>query len=499
MSGAFQDLRGSGDRAVGEAVPPRYATAVARSFAWQGGASFLAQAVSWLSTIVVIRLLSPSDYGLMAMATLFVGFLMLVSDLGVGAAAIQARSLDHRQLRELSGLALLSNVLVGATAFLAAPMVAQFFGETRLVPVVRMLSVVFVGAAFYVIPQSLVIRELRFDQKAKADVLAATLGALCSLWLALSGFGIWSLVGGVLTLHGVKAVTFQALRPCLFMPAFSFRATKGSLRFGRLITLNRILWFSYGNLDIAIAGRMLGKNIVGLYSVALSLASVPLEKIMPAITQVSFAAFSLIQEDRERVRRNVLRAIEAVSLIAFPTFVGMAAVAPEFVPLVLGQKWIEIVLPFQILCLVLPLKSLGSLFPPALFAIDRPQVNVVNMALSLAGMGVAFVVGVQYGLIGLCLAWLAGYPIIFCVTAYRALGALGVSVRKAALGVRFPLVATLVMAFALAASRLTLGPVLTAPALLGTLIVVGVSSYAIMVVAFNRHVLRSFWALTRAN
>lgn len=490
---------------AGDALPEEelsadlYRTRVAKSFLWQGGAKFLGQAISWLSTVMVIRLLTPDDYGLMAMATLVVGLLMLVSDLGVSAATIQVRNLNPEQLGELFGFAILVNCVAAGVVFLGAPVAAAFFREPRLIGLLRILSGGFLLVALYVLPESLLMRDLRFDQKARADVLATAVSAVLTFSLALKGFGVWSLVGGSLTIHGVRALVFRVLRPRPLVPRFSFGRIKGMLEFGKLITLNRILWFSYENLDVAIAGRVLGKSLVGIYSVALSLASIPLEKIIPIITQVSFAAFSRIQTDSGRVRRNVLRALQAVSLLALPTSVGMAVVAPEFIQLVLGPKWIQTVAPFQIVCLILPLRALGALLPPALFGIGQPFVNIVNMAITLGVMSVAFLVGIQYGIIGLCLGWAVAYPLVFCVTAHRSLRALGIPVREAVSVVRFPVGATLIMAVGVIGGRTALDAVLAPPALLASLVVLGVGIYAGMVIGFNRNAFPAFRGLLRTN
>jgi len=470
---------------------------VLRSFAWQGGAVALGQVVSWISTLIVIRMLSPNDYGLMAMANLFVGLLLLVSDLGVGSAAVQSRNLDRDAVRVLFGLVIATNLAGAALTWVASPWIAAFFAEPRLVPMLRVMSLGFGLVALYVLPQALLMRDLHFDRKARADVFAATLAALVTLSLAASGLGVWALVGGMLSTHCLRALAFQVLRPCLPLPSFAFRSSRDSVQFGALVTLSRILWWSYGNLDVAIAGRVLGKTLLGTYSVALSLASIPLDKVMPIVTQVSFAAFSRIQDDHERVERNVLRALQAVSLVALPGFVGMAAVAPEAIPLILGAKWEATVIPFQLLCTILPLKALAAVLSPALFGIGRPWVNVVNMAITLTVMAIAFAVGVRNGLLGLCLAWVIAYPAVFCITSARSLRALDLAPARVWAAVRFFFGATLAMLLALEALRLALAPITQTAVLLGTLIACGAAVYGLAVWIFQRPLLRSFWSLAR--
>jgi O-antigen/teichoic acid export membrane protein len=276
---------------------------VIRSFLWQGGAQFGTQLVSWVSTLIVIRLLTPSDYGLLAMATLVLGLLFVVADLGFGSAVVQSKALDERSLRELGGVILLVNLVYGVCVWLGALPLSAFFNEPRLVPIIRALSLNFLFIAMFTLPQSLLIREMDFARKARVDVSAAIASAVVSLALAVLGFGVWALVGGMLALNLTKALLFQWTRPVFGVLPRRLDVLRPLMGFGLLISLDRILFFAYGQADIAIGGRVLGTETLGLYAIALSLAAMPMEKVLPVVTQVSFAAFSLIQEDRARVNR----------------------------------------------------------------------------------------------------------------------------------------------------------------------------------------------------
>jgi O-antigen/teichoic acid export membrane protein len=473
---------------------------VIASLLWQGSASVVSQLTSWLATLVVIRLLSPSDYGLMAMAGLSIGFLMLIGDLGVGPVIVQASALKRPQLQALFGVAFLAYLLGAVVAFASAPVAAAFFAEPRLVAIVRALSLSFVFAGLYAVPQALVLRTLEFHRQAKIDVLATLTSSIVALALALQGWGAWSLVAATLASQAFKAIAFQIVRPCLFLPLPSFAVVRDMAHFGGLVTVDRILWFGYTNLDIAIAGRTLGGALVGLYSVALSLASIPFDKVMSIVTQVSFSAFSRTQDDRESLRRGMLQALEAVSLLAFPTFFGMAVVAPDALAVFVGPKWADAVLPFQILCLALPFRSLGLLFAPALFGTGRPRVAVENNAIMLASVAVALIVGVQWGVVGLCVGWLVGYIPVFCVTAYRTLATLEMAVGEAVAVIGLPLAATLAMSVGVVGARILLTEALPHDALphivaLVSLSLLGAGIYGGLIAVFRPQLLRSYWTL----
>jgi O-antigen/teichoic acid export membrane protein len=467
---------------------------IVASLLWLGSASVLGQLVSWCSTVLVIRLLSPDDYGLMAMAVLSIGFLITIGDLGVGAVIVQASTLDQPRLRALFGLALVTYLAAAVVAFTTAPLVAAFFSEPRLIPLVRVLSVCFVFLAAYAMPQALIVRALQFDRKARVEMATAIVSSVLGLVLAVAGWGVWALVGAVVASHAARAVGFQFMRPCLFLPIPSITGLRGSVHFGGWVTLDRVLWFAYTNLDVAIAGRALGGSLLGVYSVALSLASIPLDKVMSLVTEVSFSAFSRVQGDRARVERGMLRALESVSLLAFPSFLGMAMVAEEVIDVFLGAKWAGAVLPFQILCLGFSFRAVGLLFAPALFAAGKPRLAVENNAITLAGVAVALGVGVQWGVVGLCVGWVVGYLPVFCVIAHRTLRALEIPARQAVSAIGFSLAAAATMAGALAVARLVVNETLPAAAELAGFIVLGASVYGVVVLAVRPQVFRPFLA-----
>jgi teichuronic acid exporter len=466
------------------------------SLVWLGSASLFGQIVSWLSTLVVIRLLSPDDYGLIVMAMLPITFLLVVGDLGLGVVVVQAPALGQPQLRALFGASLVTHVLAAVLVFVAAPLVATFFGEPQLVPLVRALSLCFVFVGVYALPQALIARALQFDRKAKGDSLAALASSIVAVALATGGGGPWALVGAALVAHAFRAVAFQILHPCFFLRLPGLAELRGSVRFAGWVTVDRALWFGYTNLDVAIAGRVLGGAVLGVYSVAVSLASIPLDKVMPVVNEISLSAFSRIQNDRERVRRGMLRALETVGLVAFPAFLGLAAVAPEVVDVFLGERWNGAVLPLQILCLVFPFRALGLLFAPALFGSGRPRLVVENNALTLGCVGIALGVGVQWGVVGLCVGWVAGYVPVFCVAAHRTLRALDIPAREVMAKLALPIVAAAVMAAAVGTARALASDAWPSVAVLIGLIVCGVGIYVGAVAAFRPEVVRSVRVLS---
>jgi teichuronic acid exporter len=462
---------------------------------WTASGRFLGQLVAWGVTFVVIRILSPQDYGLLAMATVLTGFAALFSEFGLSWALVHARELDTQTLRRAFGLVLVVNGALSAFVFAVAPLVAAFFGEARLTDIVRVLGIQFLIFAPGVIPDSMLQRKLEFKWRSLVELSSTIAGAATTLGFAVAGFGVWSLVYGSLLMAVWRTVGINMAHPFLHLPSFVFRGLGRLFAFGGYVALSKFLMYLYLSADTVIGGRVLGKEQIGYYSVGMSLASLPLLRISVILNEVAFPAFTHIQDERDRVGGYLLQSVRLLSLFAFPVFWGIAAVSPEIVGVFLGAKWEPAIVPLQLLALVMPVRMIGQLMSPTLQGMGKVKLVVVNQLLACVVMTVAFLVGVQFGIIGLSLAWLIAFPAIFLVNlttwlpivrlrAAQLLGAMG---RSALAGVGM---------FAAVAAVRSLWSV-DGPYALLLYILVGAASYSGLSLAINREALRDVRLLFR--
>jgi teichuronic acid exporter len=269
---------------------------------WSAGAKLGGQLVSWASTIVVMRLLNPNDYGLMAMAWVFIFFCRLLNELGLGSAVVQAKELSEHQLRQVFGLVILFNVILTGLLIAASPAIAWFFDEQRLVNMVIVLALQLPVMALAVVPEAVLVREMNFRAPAVVSVASDVTAAVIALALAFLGFGVWTLVLSNLAGVFTRTIGFNIASPYLKRPSFRFTEFAAMAKFGGYVTANRILWYVYSKSDTFIVGKMMGKTLLGYYSVALELASLPLAKVGSIVNQVALPAYSRIQDDRTKVR-----------------------------------------------------------------------------------------------------------------------------------------------------------------------------------------------------
>ncbi len=453
---------------------------------WVAGARLLGQLVTWSITIVVMRILSPADYGLLAMATVLVGFLAMMAQFGVGAAAIQASEMDDAKLRQILGLVIVINSGLFLVLFLAAPLIAWFFEEQRLVAIVRTLGVQFILMIFAVIPSSQLSRQLNFKGQSLVDLSAAIVGSLTALACALSGLGVWALVWASLVMEVWRVVGLSFISPFWQRPEFSLHGTRQILLFGGNLTAARILWFFYSQADIIVAGKFLGKDLLGVYSVSLHLASLPIQRLSTIINQVAFPAFARIQHDRDRFASNFLMATRMLSFTAFPVLWGMSSIATEIVALLLGEKWREAVLPLQLLALVMPLHMLVLFMNTAAQAIGRVDIALRQVLLAFAVMPIAFLVGARWGLVGLSIAWVVAFPVVLGGALVIFLPVIGLRVTDVFYAILRPVLAGLGMYAAVAVVRSILDPGTRTIMQMMILIVTGALAYGALAWTLNR-------------
>lgn len=472
---------------------------VLHSLKWLAGARFAGQIIAWAITLVVIRILKPSDYGLMAIAGLLIGFAALFQELGLYSAIVQKRDLTDRQIEQAFGFLIIVNTAIYILVFAIAPLLASFFGDPRLINIVRVLGIQFPLASIGVVQDAMLSRSMRFKQKSLAN-LAVTLGnGITTLSFALAGAGVWALVWGSLAGSVIRPVALSVAARHWCRPRFSRKGMGDMLHFGSYVTASRLLWYVYSQSDVFIIGKLLGKEILGFYSIAMQLASLPMQKVSAMLDQVGFAAYSSIQTDIAAIRSHFLKAIRILSFLSFPVFWGLSAISPDLVVVVLGKRWEPAIIPLQLLGLVMPIRMIGHGSGSVLTAIGKPQIGTLNTLMALVIMPPAFFIGTYYGgLVGAALAWIIGYPILVLARLRFSLPPLGLTTRRYFAAMGGPAAAGVVMYLTVILARETIAePLLGSIAGMVLLIAAGALIYPAIMWFFWRKNCLEFIDLVR--
>jgi O-antigen/teichoic acid export membrane protein len=390
---------------------------LARAVAWNALARWISQILSWFATIVVARLLTPNDYGIMGMAGIYLSLAALMSQAGLSDAVISLRTLTRRQIAELNSIALLIGIGFALLSCAVAFPLARFFSTPDLSSVLTVSSVIFVILALQVIPRALLQKELRFKLLASIETVRSFAGALTTVIFAFLKFGYWSLViGNIVSCVTLTVLTYFAKRHEFARPTLD---DMEALRFTRNVWLSSFAWYVSENADFAVAGRILGSAPLGYYTVAWTISSAPIEKVGNLVTTVIPAYFSAVQTDQAELRRYLLRLTELLSLITTPASIGLALTAGYLVPALLGPNWQGAVGPLRILGLFVATRSVAVVLPKLLTAIGDTKFVMWITICTAVLMPIAFLIGgSKKGVNGIAAAWLITYPLIL-IPLYR--------------------------------------------------------------------------------
>src|SRR6266446_982346 len=453
---------------------------------WNAMVRTTAQLAFWLITIFVMHVLEPIDYGLMNLAEIFMGFCLLVNHLGVIPALVQCPEIDQLLVRKTFGLVLLSNGAFYLIAFIGAPYFAAFFGEARLVAIVRVLTFGLMIGALSAIPTVLLQRELKFKAMSLIEFGAGLIGAATTLVLALEGRGVWSLVLGNLVTTVCTSTGLIVLTRFHILPLFSFAGLGRLFSFGMKVSGSGIFWYFNRNFAELLIGKTLGNRDLGYYSVVSTLAMMPVSKIMSMTAQVAFAAYSRIQNDQVRVRRYFLESTSIACLIFFPVAWGMSAVADDFVAVVLGPQWHEAVPVLRIIALGVPYRAIDLMMGPLVNALGRPGLVLKNTLTGTLIFPASAALGLHWGLIGLCITSLVGSLFCVMIILRRNLALIEIDYGEFFSVICPSMLAAGIMYATVLAARATLLDTMPALWRLPSLVVLGALVYGAVTLTFNR-------------
>jgi PST family polysaccharide transporter len=465
--------------------------------AWTGGIKWLTQLLSWASTLIVARILTPADYGLVGMATVYLGFVQLVNEFGLTAAVIQRRDLDEDQIARIGGLsALLGAAFLALSVALSGP-VAHFFGESDVRWIVVTLSLTFVTTGFQVLPRSLLTRDLEFRKIAWIDGVEALVLTASTLLLAVAGFRYWALVIGAVLSKGVSTLLAIFTRPHRLAWPSRFRSIAGAVTFGWHLVVSRTSWYAYSNADFTTVGRLLGSAALGAYTFGWTIASIPVDRVSALIGGVTPGIFAAVQHDHPALRRYLLRLTEGLALVTFPASVGLALVADEFVLIALGEKWRPAIVPLRLLALYGGYRSINALFSQIMVATGHSRRFMHFSLLSTAVMIPAFIIGAHWGVTGVAMGWIVGYPlVVFPIMSYT-FGIIQLPLRPYLAALWPALSGSAAMAAAVLALRHLTPAAWPATLAFALHTVTGAATYAAVVWFFHGHRVRAFMGLLR--
>lgn len=321
-----------------------------RGVIWSAVERFSTQGVQFLFGILLARLLTPNDYGMIAMLTIFMAVSQTFIDSGFGNALIRKPDRNENDKATVFFFNIFMAAACYGVIFLAAPFIAKFYNMPQLAVILRVLAINLIIQAFGSIQRLNLTIDLNFKTLAKVSFSGAIVGGTAGLICAYNGFGVWSLVVQQMTTMITRVSLFWILvhwRPKCFFNKTSFKNMFG---FGSKLLASGLLNTLYDNVYDLIIGKVFAAATLGNYTRASHFANFPSSNVTGIFQRVTYPVLSKIQDDHEKLRKGYLKFLNIATLVIFPLMIGLAALAKPFILFVLTDKWIEVILILQIIC-----------------------------------------------------------------------------------------------------------------------------------------------------
>jgi PST family polysaccharide transporter len=367
---------------------------------WTAISQLSTQVFQFIVIIILARLLYPEQFGIVGMAAIFTGFISRFNELGLSAAIIQRKNVDEIHLSTSFWTSLGTGTILCILTILLSPFIADFFKEDLVRPILIVSSLNFIVGSFNIIPRTLLVKNLNFKKTAIADICAAFVSGTISIILAINNYGAWSLVFGGLINSFISGLILWRINPWRPSSKFSISHFKELFSFGGHVMGSNILNYVDTNVDYLVVGKMIGAAALGYYTLAYNLITFPLQKISKIVTSVTFPAFSKIQDDNQKLKDAYLKVVQYISLITFPMIAGLFIVAPEFIVVIYGSKWVSMILPLQLLCPAGALKSVGTTVGSIILSKGRADIQFKWNICTAIVLTIAVIIGVNYGIAG---------------------------------------------------------------------------------------------------
>ncbi len=455
------------------------------------GSQFGSLAVFFL----LARLLTPDDFGLVALASVFLAFMQIFLTQGFADALVQRETLQPQHLDAAFWTSVGAGGGLMLLGFGSAPLVASFFQTPALAPVLCALSSLLLVSSLGSIQQAQLQRKFAFKALAARNLLGIASGGLAGIGLALAGWGVWALVGQQLVQEVVSTVVLwqaSAWRPRW---RFSWQHWRELSNFGLNQLAFGFLAFFNNRADDFLIGYYLGPTSLGYYSLAYRILTAMTNLLINSSNQIALPAFSRLQTEPERFRAAFYRATQLTSTIAFPIFGSVAVLAPELINTLFGEQWRPAVPVLQILAVVGALRSVTYFKSSVLLAMGKPHWRLYLGCLSATLNVVGFYIAVRWGIVAVALAYLARATIVFPISQGAVSHLIDAPLKQYIRNFLPTTLASLGASAAIAGTRFLWGDPLSAA---GTIVlgsILGGGIYCCLLYCFAPDLFRQFWDL----
>ena len=407
------------------------------------GAQGFGLILSIASIAVLARLLTPADFGLIAMATALTGILALFKDAGLSMATIQREKVTHEQVSTIFWVNVALSLALALTVAALAPAVSWFYDEPKLFSITLAVAGLFIFDGLAVQHQALLSRQMRFSVLAKIQIVTSSLALVAAITAALMGAGYWAL----LVQLAVSQISGMVLSwgYCRWIPGWPQRGvgTRSMLKFGGYLTGFGFVNYFARNADNILIGKVWGSSELGLYTKAYGLLLFPIQQVNGPISAVAIPALSRLQNDPEGFRDFFRKVLSVVTFISFPLIAWMIVCRHEIIMLVLGSQWQGAVPIFGILALSAFFQPIGNITGLLYVVLGRTERMFKWGLMGCSWLVLSIVVGLPYGPIGVAYAYSSAIALMILPCILYAISGTFLRLNDFYDGIKFPVISTI--------------------------------------------------------
>jgi O-antigen/teichoic acid export membrane protein len=383
---------------------------IASSFGWTAIIIYTNRVLGILTTLILAKMIAPEEFGIVAVASMMITVLGLLKDLGFSEAIIYQKRDDQAAIDSAYTLLIGGNVVLFLAAAALAPVVARFYDAPILLPVIVALASNLVWDAARAVPRALTRKNLEFRRLIVPEVVPVTISSALSIWMALSGYGVWSLVAKTVV-HSVLGMILLRNLPDR-RPRFRFdpTAARELMQYGRFIVGTTVVLVALYNIDRFYVSRIAGIAALGQFELAMRLVELPVKELSFVIGSVMFPVFARLDRGDGSQGRAIFKTLKYTAFVSVPTAVAIAVYGPALVMSIYGDRWAGMIAPMQVLAGYGMLRSLSSIIHDGFKASGRPDLMLRSVACKLIAIGSLGIPVLQnFGLVGICVLIVVTY------------------------------------------------------------------------------------------
>jgi teichuronic acid exporter len=384
-----------------------------QSIFWAAIQNWGSQAGSLIVFLILARLLPPEDFGLVALANVFITFTQIFLEQGFAAVLIQRQNIETEHINTAFWTQIIIAFLLTAVSLLSANWIAESFNQPQLSPIMKWLSILFIISALTHVQRALIKRKFAFKILAICSLLGVIVSGFVGIAMAFFGYGVWSLVGQQLSYESVELIVLWSASNWRPQWQLSWKHLSDLSNFTLNLLGEKLVFFFNQKTDHLLIGYFLGEIALGYYAIAHRILQVMTQLLIETIIQVALPTFSRLQNDSQGFLDAFYRATQFTSLIAFPVFFAVVTLAPEIVITLFGKQWIEAIPIMQILSFAGMIRII-SLFQRSTFlAMGKPslqlKLGLLNATLNLIVCSIA----IKWGILAVATAYVISDYLVF--------------------------------------------------------------------------------------